>query len=128
MLYSIQLTSPVIQNEIFLRVTEEVLAPNKQEIRNIFKSRKSTRLLNNISQMKIDLLLKRGRRDQYIAFKIFFFLSFRKMKNLLVGIWERLKTGNYKFNVDVLFDLTMKYINKISRFSDRLLYFYFCGI
>ena len=121
-------TSPVIQNEIFLRVNRGGIILNKQEIRNALNQGKSTRLLNNISQNEnIAFVAKKRKKDQYIALRFFSFYLFRKDEEFISWYMEQIeKQGIDKFNVDVLLDLTMKYINKNSQdFSDRL-YTLFC--
>lgn len=121
-------TSPVIQNEIFLRVNRGGIILNKQEIRNALNQGKSTRLLNNISQNEnIAFVAKKRKKDQYIALRFFSFYLFRKDEDFISWYMEQIdKQGIDRFNVDVLLDLTMKYINKNSQdFSDRL-YTLFC--
>lgn len=109
-------SSPIIQNEIFLRVNRGGMILNKQEIRNALNQGKSTRLLNDISKNdNIEFVKKNRKKDQYIALRFFAFYLYRTDEKFIDWYLEQVKIQALKtFNVDFLLDFTMKYLNESS--------------
>ncbi|MDG4513373.1 DUF262 domain-containing protein [Streptococcus suis] len=122
-------TSPIIQNEIFLRVNRGGITLNKQEIRNALNQGEVTRLLTRISQNnEIEFVAKNRKKDQYISLRFLAFFLYRTNESFIEWYLNQIELQELKrFNVDVLLDLTMKYINEMPIDFSKSLYQLFVG-